>query len=116
MICVCKAAAHRMVTMSDGLCAALVIDPVEKALYHFFPGIVFVPGSTGCNLNCFSARTDSGQGEALNNREKISLRPSSASRRKAAQEQLGIAYTYNEPTVWFEFVRDTSGDNRRKGL
>ena len=114
-----KVAGGRMVTMSYGLCAALAIDPVEKKpLYHFFPGYSILSlGSTGCNLNCsFCQNWTLARGEALNNREKISAEALlGILEERPSREQLGIAYTYNEPTVWFEFVRDTSEIIAEKG-
>lgn len=114
-----KVANGKLVTMNYGLCAALSFDPVEKKpLYHFFPGYdILSLGSTGCNLNCsFCQNWTLARGEVPGAGEKISaenllgileVRP--------VREQLGIAYTYNEPTVWFEFVRDTSELIAEKG-
>ncbi len=107
-----KVEGGRLLTMNYGLCGALSIDPIEKKpLYHFFPGHdILSLGSAGCNLNCsFCQNWTLARSELPGAREAISadaLLGILAGR--PPKERLGIAYTYNEPTVWFEFVRDTS--------
>ena len=93
---------------------ALHLDPIEKKpLYRFHSGSsIFSIGSVGCNMKCsFCQNWQISQAGKLTDyfdelpeyapdyivQQALSLR---------SQQNIGIAYTYNEPTVWFEFMRD----------
>ncbi len=99
-----------------GLVSAAHIDPIEKKpLYHFYPGApVYSIGGWGCNFGCgfcqnwtISQRMEF-HGVVHTPRELVGKTMESGC-------QL-IAYTYNEPMVGFEFVRDCSRLARDKGL
>jgi pyruvate formate lyase activating enzyme len=88
------------------------VDPIEKKpLYHFYPGWEILSlGTIGCNLHCSFcqnwtlSRSEGEQGmESIAPAELLQIL-----RSRPVREQLGIAYTYNEPTVWYEFVLETS--------
>ena len=99
-----------------GRISSLALDPIEKKpLYHFFPGsMILSVGSLGCNLHCpfcqnheiaqigeygtFSIQTDDVRPEML-------VEIAQFYRKKG---NIGIAFTYNEPLVGYEFVRDTA--------
>lgn len=90
-------------------------DPIEKKpLYHFYPGsIIFSFGSYGCNLGCdfcqnWQIVTDHNNFVKANTDDIISLAKMRGS--------IGIAYTYNEPTVFYEFVLDTAKKAKDEGL
>jgi pyruvate formate lyase activating enzyme len=104
-----------------GLAAAVNVDPVEKKpMFHFLPkSRAFSVGTVGCNFSCkFCQNYD------------ISQYPKEHSHRIAGQEmpperivelalQNGcdsIAYTYNEPIVFFEYTYDTAKLAHEKGL
>jgi pyruvate formate lyase activating enzyme len=101
----------RLVTQNYGKLTGMHLDPVEKKpLYHFFPGQrILSIGSYGCNLHCDwcqNARISlSGNGHfdslPVTNPEEVV-----ASMRRMGG--IGLAYTYNEPVVWFEFMMDTA--------
>jgi pyruvate formate lyase activating enzyme len=87
---------------------SLHFDPIEKKpLYHFYPGhTIFSVGSVGCNLHCkFCQNCEISQVSVV---EFPYLKTISAEEilkiAKERKDNLGIAYTYNEPTVWFEFM------------
>ena len=101
--------AGKLVTSNYGFCASLALDPIEKKpLYHFFPGWEILSlGTTGCNLHCSFCQNWSLARNKIG-REMESVTPAellALLRRQPARGQLGVAYTYNEPTVWYEFVR-----------
>ncbi len=87
------------------------LDPIEKKpLYHFYPGKYIVSiGSFGCNMHCKFCQnyeisqcgTDIGQSRVLSPDSIVN----DALRKN---NNIGIAYTYNEPLVFFEFMRDTA--------
>lgn len=103
----------KLYTANYGLCAAAHWDPVEKKpLYHFHPGSSILSlGTYGCNLHCTFcqnwslARGNPEEGGTVFSPEDVLA----ALRREGSPpEVLGAAYTYNEPTVWYEFVCDTA--------
>jgi pyruvate formate lyase activating enzyme len=93
-----------------GKSSSIHFDPIEKKpLYHFLPGrIIFSIGNIGCNLHCkFCQNADisqSGTDDFLYLRD---IDPESvillAGQRN---DNMGIAYTYNEPIVWYEYMVD----------
>jgi len=91
-----------------GKLAAVNSDPIEKKpLYHFYPGSeILSVGTTGCNLHCvFCQNFNLSQ---YDSRQPINLRTFSpeeiASLSLKKKNNLGVAFTYNEPTVNFEFM------------
>lgn len=100
--------------LTYGRAAAVALDPVEKKpLYHFFPGsAIFSLGGWGCNLKCAYC-----QNCAISQFEAPSrpLPPAEAAERGREGGSVGVAYTYNEPLIAFEYVRDTAREVRRRG-
>jgi pyruvate formate lyase activating enzyme len=94
------------------------LDPVEKKpLYHFFPGHnILSIGSYGCNMRCdFCQNWQISQNHQSEFRVNTSIDRllDEASR---AEKNIGIAFTYNEPVIWFEFMRDTALRFKEKGF
>jgi pyruvate formate lyase activating enzyme len=91
------------------------LDPIEKKpLYHFMPGsAVLSLGTVGCNFKCpFCQNWSISQVEA----ETEELLPEAAVGLALRKRAAGIAYTYNEPMIWLEYVIDTARLAREKGL
>ena len=106
----------QLVSSIYGEVTSLALDPIEKKpLYHFHPGSAILSiGTNGCNLACqfcqnwqFSQTGDSGR-QKITSEEiiKEALRVGS----------VGIAYTYNEPFIWYEFVLETAIKAKKAGL
>ncbi|MBF0297839.1 MAG: AmmeMemoRadiSam system radical SAM enzyme [Oligoflexia bacterium] len=100
--------------VSSGLC----IDPIEKKpLYHFYPGSgVLSIGTVGCNLLCKFC-----QNWSISRNKEISAMSIKATPKqvvnKAKEYALkSIAYTYNEPIVFIEYVRDIAEIARESGI
>ncbi len=97
-------------SINYGQVTSLSLDPIEKKpLYHFFPGSnILSVGSFGCNLSCrFCQNSQISQGRP--HTEYMS--PQNLARvatERRSQGNLGVAYTYNEPMVSFEYVADTA--------
>ncbi|PIE76040.1 AmmeMemoRadiSam system radical SAM enzyme [bacterium DOLJORAL78_65_58] len=92
------------------------LDPIEKKpLYHFHPGRkILSVAAPGCNLHCRFC-----QNHTIS--QNTGLVTTSAAPKEVVQEALeagsvGLAFTYSEPLVWFEFVRDTARLARAAGL
>lgn len=95
-----------------GKAAAVHTDPIEKKpLYHFLPGSqVFSIGTVGCNFRCSFC-----QNWGISQERSIAGRPLIP--KDVKKESNGvpiIAYTYNEPTVFFEYARDIAKANPDK--
>jgi len=100
-----------------GRFTSLAVDPIEKKpLYHFHPGTTILSiGGFGCNLRCSFC-------------QNWSISQANASTRAITPDQLvreaqncgpdntGVAFTYNEPLIWFEFIRDCAPLLKSKGF
>ena len=99
-----------------GLVTSLALDPIEKKpLTRFMPGsIILSAGSYGCNLRCpFCQNSDiSWSEEALklrNRTEYISPEDLAYTAEYYSKDgNIGVAFTYNEPLVGWEYIRDTA--------
>ncbi len=99
-----------------GELVAAGMDPIEKKpLNHFHPGgSILSVAAPGCNLHCLFCQN---AGISQGGRQRTSYNtPKQVVEVALAQNSLGIAYTYSEPLVWFEFVRDTAREARAAGL
>jgi len=113
-----KNSGEKIELLTYGVISGYSLDPVEKKpLYHFFPGHnVLSIGSFGCNMKC-----DFCQNFNISQKIPESLFPEATPLKivkaaKAAENNIGVAFTYNEPIIWFEFMRDTSLLARNEGL
>lgn len=98
-----------------GEISSYAMDPIEKKpLYHFYPGsMIFSIGSYGCNFKCtFCQNWHISQQQVAT--EKFT--PEDIVEIAISNKSSGIAYTYNEPFIWYEFVYDTAKIASDKGL
>ncbi len=106
-----RAESEKLLTLNYNRCASLAVDPIEtKPLYHFYPGWpILSAGTFGCNLHCSFCQNWSlvhGENRPAENISAAALLQILKDREPG--EQLGVAYTYNEPSVWYEFVHESS--------
>jgi len=99
-------------------CSSIAVDPIEKKpLYHFYPGSqVFSLGSVGCTFRC----------DHCQNYNISMAHPEDLSLRELPAEQLagvalghgcrGVAWTYNEPTIWHEYTLEAAKAVKKAGL
>lgn len=121
---ICRARRHigeGIVPVNYGRITSMALDPIEKKpLRRFCPGsMILSVGSFGCNLKCpFCQNYEiSMAGEAQNH--SVMMVPQELAARAAAlksQGNIGVAYTYNEPLVGWEYVRDTARLVRQAGM
>ncbi len=103
-----------IVCINYGKIPALALDPIEKKPLAFFePGsFILSVGSFGCNLAChFCQNYDISTGSELEFGGLNVLTPErlcSLAEGTRSRGNIGVAFTYNEPLVGFEFVRDTA--------
>jgi len=92
------------------------VDPIEKKpLIHYYPGSkVYSIATTGCNWLCrYCQNSDISQRRKV---EGIDMTPDDVANTAVKYGAHGIAYTYNEPSIFIEFARDCGIAARKKGL
>ena len=111
----------KIVSLNYGKLTSLALDPIEKKpLNMFYPGsLILSVGSYGCNLRCpFCQNYEiSMAGEA--EIQTVEVSPAQLAGQAAelrAQGNIGAAYTYNEPLVSYEYVRDCAELVREQGM
>ncbi len=120
----CRARACRdgaIVPLNYGRAVSLALDPIEKKpLRRFHPGSrILSVGSFGCNLRCPFCQNHEismrGDGEL-----EMTEVPPKALADKALELRpygnIGVAYTYNEPLVGYEYVRDCAALIHERGM
>jgi pyruvate formate lyase activating enzyme len=110
-----KVEGGELIPLTYGKITSIAYDPIEKKpLYHFYPGkVIFSIGSMGCNFACdFCQNWEISQDFP----PLQDLSPISAVSLASKHNSIGIAYTYNEPLIWYEYVFETSKIAREKGL
>lgn len=102
-------------TLNYGKISSYGNDPIEKKpLFHFKQKTnVFSIGSTGCNFCCKFCQNYS---ISLENPQTIELSSNDIINNVIKYNSPGIAFTYNEPTVWYEYMYDIAVKAKEKGL
>ncbi len=110
----------QLVPINYGQITAVAVDPIEKKpLYHFYPGThVLSIGGLGCNLSCsfcqnYHIAHQQAQTVKMTPAQVVAL---ALAEQRSDPKQIGIAFTYNEPTMDYEFVLDTARLAKDKGL
>jgi pyruvate formate lyase activating enzyme len=97
----------KLLSLNYGKVASVALDPVEKKpLYHFHPGKAILSiGTNGCNFACkFCQNWELAEAKAPVDDIQASAVPALVKRARS----FGVAYTYNEPFMWYEFVLDSA--------
>ena len=98
-----------------GRVVSLSMDPIEKKpLYHFHPGTnILSTGPNGCNMSCQNC-----QNWSISQEESPTEFVSPEDLVKAAlrEKSVGIAYTYTEPVIWYEYILDTAKIAKERNL
>jgi pyruvate formate lyase activating enzyme len=99
----------RLALLNYGEYTSFSLDPIEKKpLYHFYPGSgILSIGGKGCNFTCsFCQNCDISQGDPPTKH----IEPDELAREALGRpaSNIGLAFTYNEPFMWFEFMRDSA--------
>ncbi|HMM05572.1 MAG TPA: AmmeMemoRadiSam system radical SAM enzyme [Clostridiales bacterium] len=105
-----------------GKLTALALDPIEKKpLRRFFPGsFILSVGSYGCNMRCpFCQNYEiamEGTTDAAVYFSPAELVTKALELTETAPGNLGVAFTYNEPLISYEYVMDTAKQLKKAGL
>lgn len=107
----------RIIPENYGRLTAVSMDPIEKKPFaRYYPGsLILSVGSYGCNLRCpfcQNAAISQTGGQHIDYRD---VKPGElASLTAGIPDNLGIAFTYNEPLISWEYIRDTGRILRQK--
>ncbi len=95
----------RLIAVNYAQVSSLQLDPIEKKpLYHFFPGSdILSVGPNGCNLSCTWCQNWNISQDTSPTR---TILPDELADMVDALDGIGVAYTYAEPLIWFEYIRD----------
>lgn len=102
----------KLYALTYGRVSSAAVDPIEKKpLYHFHPGTPTMSlGTFGCNMRCrhcqnweISHHEVTEDGDGMRN-----LTPEDAVRLTVDKGCGALAWTYNEPSIWFEYILDTA--------
>lgn len=108
----------KLYTLIYGSVSSMAVDPIEKKpLFHFKPSSrIFSISTVGCNMRC----------KHCQNWEISQTSPSDFPLREFSPEEIvdiaqeqgseGIAFTYNEPTIWHEFTLDVAKIAKKRGM
>lgn len=107
-----------MRSLNYGKLCVSAVDPIEKKpMFHFHPAsLLYSIGTFGCNMACKNCQNyvlaSAGPGELPC--EDIDVR---GLLDRAMEKRVdGVAFTFNDPIVWLDFVLDASIETRRRGL
>ncbi len=106
-------------TLNYGEVTSAALDPIEKKpLYHFHPGsTTYSLGTYGCNFHCqFCQNWQISQGNPPTRFFTPQKAVDSTLKYKKTHDCIGISFTYSEPIVWYEYVRETAQLSQEHGL
>ncbi|HYE69640.1 MAG TPA: AmmeMemoRadiSam system radical SAM enzyme, partial [Anaerovoracaceae bacterium] len=108
-------------SLNYGEVSSIGVDLIEKKpLNRFHPGTCILSvGSVGCNLKCPFCQNHSiaqVKPEEINTHQTSSDEIIAKAISLKEQGNIGIAYTYNEPSIWYEFVYETAKKAKENGL
>jgi pyruvate formate lyase activating enzyme len=108
----------KLYSLGYGAPAALQVDPIEKKpLNHFLPGTrVFSMGTAGCNMGCFFCQNWDISKSRQDQVKARDVPPEAVPELALNYGCDSIAFTYNEPTIWGEYVIDICRAAKSYGL
>ncbi len=97
-------------SITYGQVSSLNTDPVEKKpFYHFHPNsLAYSVGGFGCNMSCLACQNYTISQIQSKNMASNNILPETIVENALKSKSLSIAYTYNEPTMFLEYVLDTA--------
>ncbi len=107
-----------LTTLVYGNPCAVHVDPIEKKpLFHVLPGSAsFSIATAGCNLHCRFCQNWEISQRPPEETENYDLPPEKVVAAAGDRDCRSIAYTYNDPIVFYEYMYDTSVLARKQGL
>lgn len=111
----------QLMTTTYALASSIALDPIEKKpMFHFLPGSsILSVGTVGCNFSCtFCQNADISQYPQTHNHETFGndAPPQAIVEAALRHGSESVAFTYNEPAVFFEYAYDTAKLAHEAGL
>ncbi|MBM4264140.1 MAG: AmmeMemoRadiSam system radical SAM enzyme [Deltaproteobacteria bacterium] len=108
----------KLYSLGYGTATGFAVDPIEKKpLNHFLPGSEILSfGTAGCNLGCRFCQNWNISKAKLDEAESRAVTPEIVVQLAQRNRVPSIAFTYNDPVIWGEFVIDISRLARETGL
>lgn len=107
---------NNLYTLNYGVVTSIAIDPIEKKpLYHYKPrSQILSVGTFGCNMKClfcqnYTISQNQIQGEYYEPVDLLNLI-------RNVDNNIGIAFTYNEPFIWYEYIYDCCKLIKKSGI
>ncbi|MGI5970931.1 MAG: AmmeMemoRadiSam system radical SAM enzyme [Oscillospiraceae bacterium] len=104
-----------------GMITSMALDPIEKKpLARFFPGSTILSvGSWGCNLRCSFCQNSEISMANVESSRAVYVSPEELVNKALSlvpRNNIGLAFTYNEPLISYEYVRDCAIIAKKSGL
>jgi len=108
----------KLYTLAYGNPCTAAVDPIEKKpLYHFLPGSrAYSIATAGCNLVCLNCQNWSISQTSPDKTRNYDLMPEQVVAESVKNKCASIAYTYSEPTTFYEYVFETATIARHEGV
>ena len=108
----------KLYQMAYGRPTGFAVDPIEKKpLNHFLPGTSILSfGTAGCNLGCRYCQNWDMSKAKMDNLKSVKVTPEEVVQIAKKNNCPGIAYTYNEPIIFAEFILDVAQLARKEGI
>ena len=105
-------------TLVYGKVCTANIDPIEKKpFFHYLPGsTAFSIATAGCNMNCKFCQNWNISQFRPEDVNYVELTPSDCARNALEGECRTIAYTYSEPTIFYEYMYDCAVEAKKRGI
>lgn len=118
---ICHARINRqgtLYTIAYGNPCSLVIDPIEKKpLFHFYPGSkIFSLAVAGCNFRCLNCQNFEISQNFPDAMQQYVLMPDEIVKQALRNHVSSIAFTYTEPTIFYEYMYDIAKLAHQKGI
>lgn len=107
-----------LVALTYSRVSSIAVDPIEKKpVYHYFPGTTALSvGSVGCTMKCGHCQNWQISRASTEDASLQYVAPSQLVDLAIEQGCRGVAFTYNEPVIWAEYVRDCGNLAHERGL
>jgi pyruvate formate lyase activating enzyme len=108
----------RLYSLAYGRPTGFAVDPIEKKpLNHFYPGTDILSfGTAGCNLGCKFCQNWTTTKARIADANSVFASPEDVIKIAKRYKAPSIAYTYNDPTIFGEYVIDVSKLAREEGI
>lgn len=106
---------NELIAINYGETASIALDPIEKKpLYNFFPGnFILSAGPNACSFSCKFCQNWQISQEYVPTQYVL---PSELAQAAKTRGSIGLAYTYSEPLMWYEFLLDCCDEFHRQGM